>query len=727
MSFVWANAAASGDAYREPFEKLFGLGANRGNNTNGIESYRNMAADDIQREVFNSSVSHNHDVTITGGTEKTKVLFALNYMDEQGMKINSYSKRAGASLKVNQKLADNVVVSLDARFSGIRNMGDEGTTNGSGSLLSSAYRFRPISTQHILGNLDALREGNVEQFGRASLWDAYSPVSKISDYEPLEINQNLRSTLSLEWELFKNLKYHTDLTYSNSWDQDKVWAGAVYNEYLDDSTGEKLYAGSVDYKKSDGWNLRWTNTTSYDFTLSKEHRLNLLVGHEVTDSGGSELRVKASHFPSNFTKDNAFAMINQYDKDHGTSSFSSNIDTTNRILSFFGRVNYSLLDRYLLTVTFRADGSSKFSPEHRWEYFPAAAFGWRLSEEAFMKDIDWLDNLKLRLSYGTVGNDGISSDLWSQIWTSETDLRWQYATGHNYWSSYDYATSEMANQDLKWETTITRNVGLDFGFFKNRLWGSVDLYWNTTKDLLMLTSIPGITGFTSIYANIGQTSNKGLELSLSGVLFENKDWSITAGMNINFNRGNVDELVDNVSGLYGTSWASSQTIRTDVPGLYGDLQFEQIGVEEYKCVYARRTDYLNYYRTAEVAFQNVFDNIGSAHLVTVDDRGYANNPFQRHFQYQHDLEISPESLFEIGNIQGGQSGQTTTSEYGYGFGRPSNGGSKNAAPCKCFAAIRILPTFYYGEYEEGDMRRDVSVAVTGMVTKQCCLSFLEVN
>lgn len=563
LSFVWANAAASGDAYREPFEKLFGLGANRGNNTNGIESYRNMAADDIQREVYNSSVSHNHDVTITGGTDKTKVLFALNYMDEQGMKINSFSKRAGASLKVNQKLADNVVVSLDTRFSDIRNMGDEGTTNGSGSLLSSAYRFRPISTQHILGNLDALREGNVEQFGRASLWDAYSPVSKISDYEPLEINQNLRSTLSLDWELFKNLKYHTDLTYSNSWNQDKIWAGAVYNEYLDDSTGEKLYAGSVDYRKDDSWNLRWTNTMSYDFTLPEAHRLNLLVGHEVTDSGGSELRVKASHFPSNFTKDNAFAMINQYDKDHGTSSFSSNIDTASRILSFFGRVNYSLLDRYLLTVTFRADGSSKFSPEHRWGYFPAAAFGWRLSEEAFMKDIDWLDNLKLRLSYGTVGNDGINSDLWSQMWTSETDLRWQYAMGNNYWSSYDYATSEMANQDLKWETTITRNVGLDFGFFKNRLWGSVDLYWNTTKDLLMLTSIPGITGFTSTYANIGQTSNKGLELSLSGVLFENKDWSITAGMNINFNRGNVDELADNVSGLYGTSWASSSTFPTN--------------------------------------------------------------------------------------------------------------------------------------------------------------------
>ena len=214
LSFVWANAAASGDAYREPFEKLFGLGANKGNNVNGIEAYRNMKADDIQRDVYNSSVSHNHDLTITGGTDKTKVLFALNYMDEQGMKINSYAKRTSASLKVNQKLADNFVISLDTRFSDIRNMGDEGTTNGSGSLLSSAYRFRPISTQHILGSLDALREGNVEQFGRASLWDAYSPVSKISDYEPLEINQNLRSTLSLDWELIKNLKYHTDLTYT---------------------------------------------------------------------------------------------------------------------------------------------------------------------------------------------------------------------------------------------------------------------------------------------------------------------------------------------------------------------------------------------------------------------------------------------------------------------------------------------------------------------------------
>ncbi len=167
--------------------------------------------------------------------------------------------------------------------------------------------------------------------------------------------------------------------------------------------------------------------------------------------------------------------------------------------------------------------------------------------------------MKVRLSYGTVGNDGISSDLWSQTWTSETDLRYQYILNNQYSSSYDLSTEQMANKNLKWETTITRNFGFDFGFLKNRLWGSLDLYWNTTKDLLMLTSLPGITGFTSTYDNIGQTSNKGIEFSLSGVIFENKDWNITAGMNINFNKGKVDKLAENVTGLYGSSWCGSSS------------------------------------------------------------------------------------------------------------------------------------------------------------------------
>lgn len=176
-----------------------------------------------------------------------------------------------------------------------------------------------------------------------------------------------------------------------------------------------------------------------------------------------------------------------------------------------------------------------------------------------------------------------------------------------------------------------------------------------------------------------------------------------------FSRTFANALIGQIA-LYAGGY---QTIRTDVADLYGEVQFTTKGKEEYNSKYAQRTDYLNYYKIAAQYLQAAIDNKGTVNLITSDERSYTNNPFQRHFQYMHDLKVSPESLFEVGNIQGGQSGQTTTSDYPYNFGRPSNGGGSNAAPTKGFAAVRIIPTFYYGEFEEGDKRRDVSATVTG--------------
>lgn len=565
LAYTWANAAANGKSYVDPFVKLYGL------ENGGIEQYRGMKSDDIQRDVYNSSFSHSHDLTVTGGTDMTKVLFSVNYMDEQGMKINSYSKRANVSLKVNQKIRKNLDLGLDLRYTDAESMSEEGTTSGSGSILSSAYRFRPIATNHIKGDTDAFREGNMEHYGKFSQWDIYSPYARTMDNEPLKQRQVLRSTASLNWGIIKGLTYHTDLSLSRTWKQDKIWKGAVAVRvpYIDDATGERTASGDAEFRKQDSWGMRWTNTLSYDFNINKDQRLNVLLGHEVSDSGGSDLRVQAQKFPVNFTKDNAFAMINQYDKTRSENAVpvSSSISTPTRILSFFGRLNYNLLERYLLTVTFRADGSSKFVADNRWGYFPAAALAWRISEEPFMQNTKgWLDNLKLRLSYGTVGNDGISADLWSQTWYSESDSRWFYALDGKQQPSYDLSSSTstpMANPKLKWETTITRNLGLDFGFLDNRISGSVDVYWNTTKDLLMSTPLPGITGFTTTYDNVGQTSNRGVELSLSGVIFQNKDWNISAGFNINFNKNKVDELAEGITGIYGTAWISQSNPSND--------------------------------------------------------------------------------------------------------------------------------------------------------------------
>ncbi|HWI90490.1 MAG TPA: RagB/SusD family nutrient uptake outer membrane protein [Flavisolibacter sp.] len=174
-----------------------------------------------------------------------------------------------------------------------------------------------------------------------------------------------------------------------------------------------------------------------------------------------------------------------------------------------------------------------------------------------------------------------------------------------------------------------------------------------------------------------------------------------------FSRTFCDALIGEIA-LYS---GGHQTIRTDVSGLYGNVKFDKKGTEKNGCVYARRTDYLDYYKIAKQYLQAAIDNKGTATLITTDGRSYANNPFQKHFQYFNDLQVSPESLFQLGNVQGGT--QATTSEYPYAFGRPSDGGSANAAPTKTFGALRIIPTVYYGEYEKGDKRRDVSVTVTG--------------
>ena len=214
LKYVWANAAANGTAYSTPFEKLYGLGANTGSNTGGIESYKDLPADDMQRQVYKASVSTNHDLTVTGGTDKTKMLFSASYINEQGMKLNSYLRRGNVSFKVSQKLFNNVTFNLDTRYTDFQTVGDEGTTNGSGSLLSNSYRFRPIATSHILGDLNALRTGNIEQYGKASMWDTYSAASRIADFEPLTISQSLRAIGSVNWDIVKSLTYHSDISLS---------------------------------------------------------------------------------------------------------------------------------------------------------------------------------------------------------------------------------------------------------------------------------------------------------------------------------------------------------------------------------------------------------------------------------------------------------------------------------------------------------------------------------
>ncbi len=224
--------------------------------------------------------------------------------------------------------------------------------------------------------------------------------------------------------------------------------------------------------------------------------------------------------------------------------------------SFFGRVNYSFDDRYILTASLRADGSSKFAPGNQWGYFPSAAVAWRISQEEFMKSSEeWLSNLKLRFSFGASGNNRISNDLYRYVYSVSSPPKMYGINGVE--QAIMTPSSALPNPELKWETTVTRNLGVDFGFFNNRLSGSVDVYWNTTKDLLIGASIPASSGFSSQFQNIGKTSNRGVEVVLDGVLVDKKNFRLLLSANLSYNKNRVDALGYAQTMLQGSGWEST--------------------------------------------------------------------------------------------------------------------------------------------------------------------------
>jgi TonB-linked SusC/RagA family outer membrane protein len=559
IAYNWAYAKSVTNAYAKAWEDLWGIGGSAAtfNNPEGIDHYKNVEAINYSKQAYGNSFSHNHNLSMSGGTNNTRFILSGSYLDNDGMKLNSSFKRSNASFKLNQKINNKLNFAFDTRFTNIQSTGDEPTTNGTGSILSSAYRFRPIATKDVLGQLDDRINTQLGLYDNV-LQDQFNPVDRIKDYLPVAKQRSLRSNAAITWNVLKGLTAKSDFGYNIFWNKSKSWSGSVYNNYIDPTSGNATYAGNASIATSEGWGLRWVNTLNYQVPIKNDkHKLAAIAGQEVNNSYSESTSMFGNKYPVGFTSDRAFALMNQYLASTATvvnSGFSSGVGTPNRLTSYFGRLNYSFLDKYLFTGTFRADGSSRFAPTNRWGYFPAGAVAWRVNQEDFLKNVHWLNNLKLRLSYGEVGNDGINANLWKTQWSSDGLTR--FSINEIQQSSYSPA-STIANPNLKWETTITKNLGVDFSLFDSRLSGTVEVYKNKTKDLLLLTSISAISGFSSTYDNIGSTSNRGVEFSLAGDIIKKKDFSVSANFNINFNKGRVDELAPGVNGLYKTNWGST--------------------------------------------------------------------------------------------------------------------------------------------------------------------------
>lgn len=511
--------------------RYFGVGSANGNH---LDEYKNMGTHNYQDDLLGTSHAWNHDLSISGGTQHTKYYASVNYINDKGSLKNTGFRRWNANLKLVQDITKTLKWNIDARYSEMQFQGAKF------EYATASYNYRPIDTP--LGEDD----GTLLGMGDSHVSAAYNPVSIYDNYTSVNQHKRLRATNALTWQPIKGLTGKTELTLGRNWQDRKTWDGGF----------EEGYSHATQYK-SDGYQVRWTSTINYAVQgLGENHKLDFLAGNEILASKSSSTTFDGYAYPEGWDMDTAFgnlSMTNQ-DKDLKTNkdTYKSNIAIPNHTVSWFGRANYSFKGRYLLTATFRADASSKFAPNHQWGYFPAAAAAWRISDEPWMKSTqDWLSNLKLRASFGTSGNDNISSSLWKNYWeNSSTTVDGE--TINTY-----IPGSLMGNPDLKWETTISRNVGIDFGFWNGKLRGTLDFYWNTTKDILMKVPINTSTGFSNQFQNVGKTSNKGVELALNYEVVRTKDFNLSMGLTYNFNKNNIDELFDGVLADTHTNWGST--------------------------------------------------------------------------------------------------------------------------------------------------------------------------
>ena len=537
LRYVWSYGDSYGSGLADGIAKYYGLGSLCGNHWN---DYANVKAHDWTDDLLRTAIQWNHNISMSGGSEKTKYTLSLGYVDDEGTKIRSGYERYSINFKLKQKINKRLSFDMDLRYANIHVTGRENISTGRGTALSSAFEFRPID--------NPLGDGIVSYFGLGAnnFEEGNNPLYALEHMYNGSTNNRLRGNFALSYEMIKGMTLRSELALGGGWREAKYYEDS---DHTTDYTKGYKYATLT---KTNSQNLRWVTTFNYDVQgLGDNHSLNFMVGNEMIKNKNDQSYMIGAGYPMDdiWDMDRVFGMMNMGDTDARPTEnyYTNSISVPETTVSWFGRINYSLFGRYLLTATFRADGSSKFSPDHHWATFPAAALAWRISDEPFLENSkDWLDNLKLRVSYGTSGADNIDSSLWRETWKTST-TSWNGGTVNVY-----APAGMMSNSSLKWETTISRNIGLDFGFL-NRLNGTLDVYWNTTKDLLMRSEIDASTGYTYQMRNMGQTSNKGFEIAINALLVHTKDFNLNFSMTYNFNNNNVDELPDHHNIYYGSS------------------------------------------------------------------------------------------------------------------------------------------------------------------------------
>ncbi len=471
-------------------------------------------------EVTDPSAQTSHVISLSGGNENTTHYFSTGYLNEKGNLLYTGYERFNLKGSIDSKLNDVVKVGFNTYYTfSIRNL-------GSNEALRSSYRARPTGTI-FYDDLTNPTETNDRNVNGYAYWmgikdtQIQNPILEVQD-ESMDDETRVSSFLGngyVELEPIKGLTFKSSLSASAFSSRRGEYRGA-------DTKNRINRLASAAYQTNLNSSYTWDNILNYKLTTGS-HILNLTAAQSALKERFESSGIQVENLPYN----SSFYAVNTASTINGVTS---NL-VERSILSFMGRANYSYNDKYLLTVTGRYDGSSVLAEGNKWAFFPSVAVAWRAGEEDFIKNMNLFSDLKLRLSYGEVGNDVVPP------YSTQASLR---KTTYDFdgTAAYGYAPNNIGNSELKWENSSEINIGLNLGFVKNRIMLDLEYYDKTTNDLIQNVAIPSSLGFSSVTANVGKIMNRGVEVSLNTVNFQTESFRWTTNINFSKNHNEILEL-----------------------------------------------------------------------------------------------------------------------------------------------------------------------------------------
>lgn len=470
---------------------------------------------DWQDEATRVAISQNHNLAVTGGSEKTSYGAFLNYTDDEGILRSTYKKRFSGRLNLDTEITRWLKAGVLLSYGDVRESFQD-QEQGSGNIPRTMIETTPIIPVKWADGSFA-RPADF-----AGMEDADTPASLASELKWQNKSAVFNGNVYANITFMKGLEFKTTLGASNTDWHEYIFAPTTISL----RTGMSKNKANVNSERRRFW--QWENHLTYQTVIQKDHALNIMAGAEYqkyhrlrTEETGQDL------------SDDFFSWNNlgQAKSQSVTSDFLGW-----QMESYFARINYNLKNKYLLTVTGRVDGSSKFGKNNKYAFFPSAALGWRVAEENFMESAaGWLSNLKLRVSYGLTGNSDIGQYRSLAMLGSTT-----YVFGGD--RAPGMVIGELANPNLKWEKTAQWDVGVDFGVLDNRLSLEADFFLKKTKDLLYEAPVPATSGKRSMMSNIGSMENKGIELTLNTVNVKTNDFQWSSSFNISFLKNKITQL-----------------------------------------------------------------------------------------------------------------------------------------------------------------------------------------